>query len=153
MQYTAKSIVVTGETRQYLSSFHSLGGKWNGKLKERDENGDETGETYGGWIFPKTMQDKVQRWMDSGEHLQEPDRERSPPSAYTNNNNNNTSTLKNAEMKEVRMRLKNIETTQTAIMELLQQLIVDDDETDVESSSEEESEDEEDKNNHGKLLK
>jgi hypothetical protein len=64
VDYTGKSFVVTGETKQYRESMRSLGGKWNGSLTDK-----KTGEKFGGWIFPATKKKDVSSWQQKGKHL------------------------------------------------------------------------------------
>jgi hypothetical protein len=54
LKYSAKSIVLTGDTRMYKEEIKALGGKWNSRLTNK-----ETKEKFGGWIFPSTFKDKV----------------------------------------------------------------------------------------------
>jgi hypothetical protein len=47
--YSEKSILVSGGTKRYKEELKTLGGKWNTSLK--------------GWIFPKTLKEKVEKWL------------------------------------------------------------------------------------------
>lgn len=64
VSYSEKCFVVCGETRTYRESLRVLGGKWNSSLTNK-----ETGEKFGGWIFPATKLSQVKQWKMSGEHL------------------------------------------------------------------------------------
>ena len=44
VDYSEKSIVLTGNTKPYKEEIKSLGGRWNSRLKDGDE-------TMMGWIF------------------------------------------------------------------------------------------------------
>lgn len=44
-QYTEKSIVVSGDTKEHKDTLKSIGGKWN--------------KTAGGWLFPSSQKDTV----------------------------------------------------------------------------------------------
>jgi len=57
-EYTDRSIVVRGETRQYKEDLKKLGGKYNSRLK---------GEP--GWIFPKSKQNDIVKFMKEGKRL------------------------------------------------------------------------------------
>jgi hypothetical protein len=59
INYTEKSIVVKGDTKSHKDVLKSLGGKWNSKFTHK-----ETGEKFGGWVFPKTKQDIVEKWLN-----------------------------------------------------------------------------------------
>jgi len=47
--YSEKAILVSGGTKRYKDELKTLGGKWNSTLK--------------GWIFPKTVKGKVEKWL------------------------------------------------------------------------------------------
>jgi len=57
-EYTDRSIVVRGETRKYKEDLKKLGGKYNSRLK---------GEP--GWIFPKSKQNDIVKFMNEGKRL------------------------------------------------------------------------------------
>ena len=57
-EYTDRSIVVRGETRQYKEDLKKLGGKYNSRLR---------GEP--GWIFPKSKQNDIVKFMKEGKRL------------------------------------------------------------------------------------
>ena len=54
--YSEKSFVLRGDTRPYKEYIKKLGGKWAPKLQDG-----------AGWLFPKTKQDTVSKWIDTGE--------------------------------------------------------------------------------------
>ena len=56
--YTPKTFIVRGETREYKNSLKSLGGKWNPSLTEK-----ETGEKFGAWLFWFEKRPQVEEWM------------------------------------------------------------------------------------------
>ena len=57
-EYTDRSVVVRGETRQYKEDLKKLGGKYNSRLR---------GEP--GWIFPKSKQNDIVKFMKEGKRL------------------------------------------------------------------------------------
>tara|TARA_B100001094_G_C18076893_1_gene743100 strand:+ start:305 stop:781 length:477 start_codon:yes stop_codon:yes gene_type:complete len=56
--YTAKSFVVRGDTRDYKEDIKTIGGKWNASLTDK-----ESGERFGGWIFPSGKRREVEKWL------------------------------------------------------------------------------------------
>jgi hypothetical protein len=54
--YTEKSVVVTGDTISHSNELKKLGGKYNPKLK-----------TGPGWIFSKTREPAIQKYIETGE--------------------------------------------------------------------------------------
>lgn len=54
--YSEKSFVLRGDTRPYKDYIKKLGGKWAPNLQDGC-----------GWLFPKTKQDTVSKWIDTGE--------------------------------------------------------------------------------------
>jgi hypothetical protein len=57
-EYTDRSVVVRGETRQYKEDLKKLGGKYNSRLR---------GEP--GWIFPKSKQNDIVKFIKEGKRL------------------------------------------------------------------------------------
>lgn len=57
-QYSERSIVVYGDTRKYKEDLKKLGGKYNSRLNGKP-----------GWIFPKTKEGDVNRFINGGERL------------------------------------------------------------------------------------
>lgn len=55
-QYSEKSFVLRGDTRPYKEDIKKIGGKWAPKLQDGP-----------GWLFPKTKQDIVDKWLNTGE--------------------------------------------------------------------------------------
>lgn len=53
--YSDKSFVVRGETKEHKDALKTLGGKWNANLKGS-----------GGWIFSKARKEDVERYLESG---------------------------------------------------------------------------------------
>ena len=56
--YSEKSVVVRGNTQEYKADLKARGGKWNSRLR----NG-------GGWIYPKTKKEQIEKWMQEGKRL------------------------------------------------------------------------------------
>ena len=54
LSYSAKAIVVTGNTKPIKNRLKSMGGKWNSRLTNPT-----TGAQLMGWIFSKHKLDKV----------------------------------------------------------------------------------------------
>lgn len=50
-----KSFVLRGNTKPYKEDIKRMGGKWTINLKDGS-----------GWLFPKTKQDIVGKWLDTG---------------------------------------------------------------------------------------
>ena len=50
--YSEKSFVLRGETKDYKDQLSTLGGKWNSRLKDG-----------AGWIFSNKLKDKIQAWL------------------------------------------------------------------------------------------
>ena len=57
-EYTDRSVVVRGETRQYKEDLKKLGGKYNPRLRGTP-----------GWIFPKSKQNDIVKFMKEGKRL------------------------------------------------------------------------------------
>jgi hypothetical protein len=60
-EYTPKSFVVRGETRECKDSLKAMGGKWNNGLTDKT-----TGEKFGAWIFWSDKLQEVKKWIKSG---------------------------------------------------------------------------------------
>ena len=54
-EYSARSLVVRGDTETYKTGLMKLGGKYNGGLKGG-----------GGWIFSKKYEDKIRTFVKEG---------------------------------------------------------------------------------------
>jgi hypothetical protein len=59
--YTSKSFVVRGETRDYKDALKSLGGKWNSRLTDKS-----TGDKFGAWLFWADKRDELEKWLSEG---------------------------------------------------------------------------------------
>jgi hypothetical protein len=59
--YSAKSFVVRGETREYKDSLKALGGKWNSRLTDK-----ETGDKFGAWLFWSDKRSEIDGWFAKG---------------------------------------------------------------------------------------
>ena len=59
--YSEKSFVVRGETREYKNSLKSLGGKWNSRLTDKD-----SGDVFGAWMFWNGKRKDVENWFKKG---------------------------------------------------------------------------------------
>lgn len=60
-EYSDKSFVVRGETREYKESLKSLGGKWNSRLTDKD-----SGDVFGAWMFWNGKRKDVNNWFKKG---------------------------------------------------------------------------------------
>lgn len=60
INYTEKSCVVRGDTKPHKDSLKNMGGKWNSNLTDR-----ETGDKFGGWIFPMSRRSRLEKWESS----------------------------------------------------------------------------------------
>ena len=59
-EYSAKSFVIIGDSREFKDQIKTLGGKWNTKLMIDDN-------LSSGWIFPNSLRENVDKWFLSGE--------------------------------------------------------------------------------------
>jgi hypothetical protein len=59
-EYSAKSFVVRGNTKEYKDKLKSLGGKWNPNLTDK-----ETGSRFGGWIFGNNKRKLVEEYIEN----------------------------------------------------------------------------------------
>lgn len=59
--YTPKSFVVRGETRESKDSLKALGGKWNSSLTDKD-----TGDKFGAWLFWSDKRKELDSWIKKG---------------------------------------------------------------------------------------
>lgn len=60
-EYSTKSFVVRGETRDYKESLKALGGKWNSRLTDK-----ETGDKFGAWLFWSDKRIDIDDWFNKG---------------------------------------------------------------------------------------
>jgi len=60
-EYSLKSFVVRGETRDYKESLKVMGGKWNSRLTDK-----ETGDKFGAWLFWSDKRSDVKNWISNG---------------------------------------------------------------------------------------
>ena len=59
--YSDKSFVVRGDTRDFRNKLVEMGGKWNSRLTDK-----KTSEKFGAWLFWTEKRPKVQKWFDDG---------------------------------------------------------------------------------------
>ena len=59
-EYSSKSFVIIGDSREFKDQIKALGGKWNTKLIIDDN-------LSSGWIFPNCLREDVNKWFISGE--------------------------------------------------------------------------------------
>ena len=59
--YTTKSFVVRGDTRETKDSLKALGGKWNSSLTDKD-----TGDKFGAWLFWSDKRKELDSWVKKG---------------------------------------------------------------------------------------
>lgn len=55
-EYSEKSFVVLGETKNHKESLKQLGGKWNSRLRDGKQ----------GWIFSKKLENNVKNYITDG---------------------------------------------------------------------------------------
>ena len=61
VKYSEKCIVVCGEdTESVKEDLKRMAGKWNARLTNK-----ETGERFGGWIFPVKFQSDIEKFLAS----------------------------------------------------------------------------------------
>ena len=58
--YSEKSVVVTGNTKEYKEDLKAYGGRWNGRLRDGP-----------GWIFPKHKKGILEKWIETGQRIVE----------------------------------------------------------------------------------
>lgn len=59
-KYTEKSFVVRGDTTPYKDILKDMGGKWNSRLTDKDNQ-----EKFGAWLFWTSKRDEVEKWLKS----------------------------------------------------------------------------------------
>jgi hypothetical protein len=59
--YTPKSFVVRGDTRESKDSLKALGGKWNSSLTDKD-----SGDKFGAWLFWSDKRKDLDSWIKKG---------------------------------------------------------------------------------------
>lgn len=59
--YSEKCFVLRGDTQPAKEDIKAMGGKFNARLTDGS-----TGEKFAGWVFPHSMSDTVQTWLDTG---------------------------------------------------------------------------------------
>ena len=60
-EYSPKSFVVRGETREYKDSLKALGGKWNSSLTDK-----QSGDKFGAWLFWGEKRKEINEWIEKG---------------------------------------------------------------------------------------
>jgi len=60
-KYSDKSFVIRGETTEYKDIIKSMGGKWNSRLKEQNNQ-----EKFGAWLFWNDKRSEIDEWFDKG---------------------------------------------------------------------------------------
>jgi hypothetical protein len=105
--YTEKSFVLRGETKQYEDSMNALSGKWNDRLTDR-----ATGDKFGAWIFPMTKKQMVQEWVRNGKHL-------TAPPAGANNNSSSVGGGGGGDLRQITLKLQRAETKIARLEELM----------------------------------
>lgn len=71
--YNDKSIVIRGDTRTYKDELKALGGKWAARL-----------DGGGGWIYPMTQKEKIEKWMRGEVEVSVPEQQTTlPTQQYT----------------------------------------------------------------------
>ena len=59
--YSPKSFVVRGDTREYKDSLKTLGGKWNSSLTDK-----QSGDKFGAWLFWGDKKKEIVDWIEKG---------------------------------------------------------------------------------------
>lgn len=59
--YSGKSFVVRGETREFKDILKSMGGKWNSRLTDKS-----TKEKFGAWLFWSDKRAVIEKWFEEG---------------------------------------------------------------------------------------
>jgi len=58
-EYSNKSFVVRGDTREHKESLKVMGGKWNSRLTDK-----ESGEKFGAWLFWSDKRVEIDDWLN-----------------------------------------------------------------------------------------
>jgi hypothetical protein len=67
-EYSPKSFVVRGDTREHKESLKGLGGKWNTSLTDK-----QSGEKFGAWLFWNEKHQEIKNWIAKGCKKVEPE--------------------------------------------------------------------------------
>jgi len=73
-EYSAKALVIRGNTKVYKDQLKQLGGKYNSRLRD----GDSSIGTSPGWIFSKSKSGSISKFLETGEMYEEEDGETAP---------------------------------------------------------------------------
>ena len=60
-EYSPKSFVVRGETKEYKEALKALGGKWNSSLTDK-----QSGDKFGAWLFWGEKRKEIVEWIEKG---------------------------------------------------------------------------------------
>ena len=60
-EYTSKSFVIRGDTREYKDSLKAMGGKWNSSLTDK-----RNGEKFAAWLFWSDKRKEINDWIANG---------------------------------------------------------------------------------------
>jgi hypothetical protein len=60
-EYTSKSFVIRGDTKEYKDSLKAMGGKWNSSLTDK-----RNGEKFGAWLFWSDKRKEINEWIANG---------------------------------------------------------------------------------------
>ena len=60
-EYSPKSFVVRGGTKQHKDSLLALGGKWNSSLTDK-----QSGDKFGAWLFWGEKRKEITEWIEKG---------------------------------------------------------------------------------------
>lgn len=59
--YSPKSFVVRGGTKEYKDALLALGGKWNSSLTDK-----QSGDKFGAWLFWGEKRKEITDWLEKG---------------------------------------------------------------------------------------
>jgi hypothetical protein len=90
-EYTSKSFVIRGDTKEYKDSLKAMGGKWNSSLTDK-----RNGEKFGAWLFWSDKRKEINDWIANGCSKVETD---GSSVATTNSRDDNSFAIKRLESK------------------------------------------------------
>ncbi len=122
IHYSPKCVVLVGDTSNCKEDMKTMGGKWNSRLTNK-----ETGEKFGGWIFMKSREEDLKKWLSTGV-------------ATKFEFNSEYSRDKDRTSLNVKMLISRVEELEKTVAMLVSKLSNEGDEVVIESSDEEEEE-------------
>lgn len=107
--YSEKSFVVRGETREYKDTLRNMGGKWNSSLTDK-----KTGDKFGAWLFWSDKRKEVEDWVKNGCNIS---------NQQLRSSMNNNTTTKSFSSTDLSLDLKRLENKVDTLIKLVQELV------------------------------